>query len=66
MQGELAEDSSNTLRVVVLDSRHLIQDDQPSLAAAALNEAAAGFPKKRRLRCLRTFAASRGRCVSGS
>ena len=66
MQGELAEDSSNTLRVVALDSRHLIQVDQPSLVAAALNEAAAFFPKKRRLRCLRTFAARRGRCVSGS
>jgi pimeloyl-ACP methyl ester carboxylesterase len=66
MQRELAEDSFNTLRVVALDSRHLIQDDQPSLVAAALDEAAAFFPKKRRLRCLRTFAARRGRCVSGS
>lgn len=66
MQRELAEDSSNTLRVVALDSRHLIQDDQPSLVAAALDEAAAFFPTKRGLRCLRTFAARRGRCVSGS
>jgi pimeloyl-ACP methyl ester carboxylesterase len=66
MQRELAEDSSNTLRVVALDSRHLIQDDQPRLVAAALDEAGAFFPKKQRLRCLRSFAARHGRCAPGS
>jgi hypothetical protein len=64
MQRELAGDSTNTLRIVALDSGHLIQDDQPQLVAAALDEAGAFFAKKRRLVCLRTFAARRGRCVS--
>ena len=63
MQHELAGDSSNTLRVVALDSRHVIQDDQPGLVAAAIDEAASSFPEKRRLRCTPVFAANRGRCV---
>jgi pimeloyl-ACP methyl ester carboxylesterase len=63
MQRQLARDSSNTLRVIALDSRHVIQDDQPGLVAAALDEAAAAFPSDGQLRCRSTFAANRGRCV---
>ena len=47
MQHELAGDSSNTLRVVALDSRHVIQDDQPGLVAAAIDEAASSFSQTR-------------------
>lgn len=63
MQHELAGDSSNTLRVVALDSRHVIQDDQPGLVAAAINEAASSFSDRKRLRCTPAFAANDGRCV---
>jgi alpha-beta hydrolase superfamily lysophospholipase len=63
MQHELAGDSSNTLRVVALDSRHVIQDDQPALVASAIDEAASTFSEKKRLRCTPAFAANRGRCV---
>jgi pimeloyl-ACP methyl ester carboxylesterase len=63
MQRQLARDSSNTVRVVALDSRHVIQVDQPGLVAAALDEAAAAFPKHQRLRCRPAFAANQGRCV---
>ena len=63
MQRELAGDSSNTLRVVALDSRHVVQDDQPGLVVAAINEAAHSFSDKKRLRCMPTFAANDGRCV---
>jgi len=63
MQRELAVDSSNTLRVVALDSRHLIQDDQPGLVAAAVEEAASSFPTAKQLRCFHALAAARGRCV---
>jgi hypothetical protein len=63
MQRQLARDSSNTLRVIALDSRHVIQDDQPALVAAAIDEAAADFPKKKRLHCAPAFAANHGRCV---
>jgi pimeloyl-ACP methyl ester carboxylesterase len=63
MQRQLARNSSNTLRVVALDSRHVIQVDQPGLVAAALEEAAMAFPKNERLRCPPAFAANRGRCV---
>jgi len=64
MQRQLARDSSNTLRVVALDSRHVIQYDQPGLVAAALEEAADAFPKDARLRCRPAFLAEHGRCVS--
>ena len=63
MQHELARDSPNTLRVIALDSRHVIQDDQPGLVAAAIDEAARSFSEKMRLRCTPAFAANRGRCV---
>ncbi len=63
MQHELAGDSSNTLRVVALDSRHVIQDDQPGLVAAAIDEAASSFSQKKQLRCTPVFAANAGRCV---
>jgi pimeloyl-ACP methyl ester carboxylesterase len=63
MQHELAGDSPNTLRVVALDSRHVIQDDQPGLVATAIDEAASSFSKKKRLRCTPAFAANDGRCV---
>jgi Serine aminopeptidase, S33 len=64
MQRELAGDSSNTLRIVALDSRHVIQDDQPALVAAAIDEAASSFAKKQRLQCPPEIAADHGRCVS--
>jgi pimeloyl-ACP methyl ester carboxylesterase len=64
MQRQLASDSSNTLHVVALDSQHLIQDDQPGLVAAALEQAASSFPTRTRLRCRSVFAARRGRCGS--
>jgi alpha-beta hydrolase superfamily lysophospholipase len=63
MQRQLGHDSSNTLQVVALDSRHVIQDDQPGLVAAAIDEAATAFPKGQRLRCTRALAAEDGRCV---
>jgi hypothetical protein len=63
MQHELAEDSSNTLRVVALDSRHVIQDDQPGLVAVAIDEAASSFSEKKRLRCTPAYATNHGRCV---
>ena len=63
MQRKLAGDSSNTLRVVALDSHHVIQDDQPGLVAAAIDEAASSFSEKKRLRCTPALAANRGRCV---
>ena len=63
MQRELVGDSSNTLRVVALDSRHVIQDDQPSLVATAIGEAASSFPDKKRLQCTPAFATNRGRCI---
>ena len=66
MQHELAGDSSNTLRIVALDSRHLIQDDQPGLVAAALEEAASSFRDAKQLRCSGALAAERGRCVMPS
>ncbi len=59
MQRQLAADSTNTLRVVALDSGHVIQVDQPSLVAAALEVAATAG----RLHCVAAFAAARGRCV---
>jgi hypothetical protein len=63
MQHELARDSSNTLRVVALDSRHVIQDDQPGLVAAAIDDAASSFSEKKRLRCAPAYATNRGRCA---
>jgi pimeloyl-ACP methyl ester carboxylesterase len=63
MQRQLSDDSSNTVRVVAIDSRHAIQVDQPGLVAAALEQAARAFPKKQRLHCLPELMARRGRCV---
>lgn len=63
MQRQLARDSSNTLRVVARRSAHLIQDDQPDLVAAAIDEAAAAFPAGKRLRCTPIFATRHGRCA---
>ncbi len=63
MQRQLARDSSDTLRVIALRSTHLIQDDQPDLVAAAIDEAASTFPEGRRLRCTPAFMAGNGRCV---
>jgi predicted alpha/beta hydrolase family esterase len=63
MQHELARDSSNTLRVVALDSHHVIQDDQPGLVAAAIDEAASSLSKDKRLRCTPAYATNRGRCA---
>jgi pimeloyl-ACP methyl ester carboxylesterase len=64
MQRQLGADSTNTLRVIASQSGHLIQVDQPSLVAAALDEAATYFPARRPLRCIAAFAARHGRCVS--
>jgi len=63
MQRQLTGDSSNTLRVTALHSTHLIQDDQPDLVAAAIDEAATAFAEGKRLRCSPAFAARNGRCV---
>ena len=63
MQRQLARDSSNTLRVVALDSRHVIQYEQPDLVAAAIEDAASSFGKDGRLRCPSELAAHHGRCV---
>ena len=38
----------------------VIQDDQPGLVAAAIDEAASSFPEKKRLRCTPAFAANHG------
>lgn len=60
MQRQLAADSTNTLRIVALDSGHVIQVDQPSLVAAALEAAAT----RGRLHCVPAFTADRGPCVA--
>jgi pimeloyl-ACP methyl ester carboxylesterase len=61
MQRQLTADSSNTLRVIAVDSGHLIEVDQPRLVAKAVGELVAATKKRRRLECLPVFAAG-GRC----
>jgi hypothetical protein len=63
MQRELASDSANGLRVIALNSRHLIQVDQPELVAAAVEQVIAAAQGERRLRCVHAFAAAHGRCI---
>lgn len=67
MQRQLAADSSNTLRVVAVDSRHLIEVDQPQLVAKAVERVVVANAKGHRLRCVPAFEAADGRCIaSGS
>lgn len=63
MQRQLGGDSSNTLHVIALKSRHLIQVDQRELVAAAVEEMAAVVPTGDRLRCIPAFRRAGGRCV---
>ncbi len=58
MQGELAADSSDTLRVTALRSGHLIQVDQPALVAAAIEAAS----RRGGLHCAPVFTNAGGRC----
>ena len=62
MQRQLAADSSNTLRVIALDSGHLIQVDQPRLVARVVEQVVAASRKGRHLECLPVFDAAGGRC----
>ena len=62
MQRQLTADSSNTLRVIAVDSGHLIEVDQPLLVAKTVEEVAAATQEGRRLRCLPAFDAADGRC----
>jgi pimeloyl-ACP methyl ester carboxylesterase len=64
MQRQLAADSSNTLRVVALESGHLVELQQPRLVAAAISEVADVTPRKARLRCVRALVVAGGRCVA--
>jgi pimeloyl-ACP methyl ester carboxylesterase len=63
MQRQLAQDSSNTLRVIALESGHLVELQQPELVATAIEEIAAVSPGNGPLRCVPEFAAAQGRCV---
>jgi len=63
MQRQLTGDSSNTVHVIALKSRHLIQVDQPELVAAAVQEMATVVPSGGRLRCIPVFRRAGGRCV---
>jgi Serine aminopeptidase, S33 len=63
MQHQLAADSSNTLRVIALESGHLVELQQPRLVAAAISEVAAVTPRQARLRCVRALVVAGGRCV---
>lgn len=65
MQHELLADSSNTLHLVALGSRHVIQVDQPRLVARAIDEAGSSFADGGRLRCVPAYAVERGRCSGG-
>ena len=58
MQGELAADSSDTLRLTALRSGHLIQVDQPALVAAAIEAAS----RRGALHCAPVFTNAGGRC----
>ena len=64
MQRELAADSTNALQVVALNSRHLIQVDQPKLVAAAIEQMVTATQNGRRLRCVAAFAGAHGRCMT--
>ena len=62
MQRQLSSDSSNTLRVIAVESGHLIEVDQPLLVAMAIEQVVAATQERRRLKCLPVFAAADGRC----
>jgi hypothetical protein len=64
MQRQLAVDSSNTLRVIALESGHVVEAEQPRLVAAAISEVAAVTPRNGRLRCVPALAVAGGRCVA--
>ena len=57
MQRQLSADSSNTLRVIAVDSGHLIEVDRPLLVAMAVEQVVAATQERRRLKCLPVFAA---------
>jgi pimeloyl-ACP methyl ester carboxylesterase len=63
MQRQLADDSSNTLRVVARDGGHVIQADQPALVAAAVAQMVSALSKNAALRCTSALRAAGGRCV---
>ncbi len=60
MQRRLTTDSSNTVRVIALGSRHVIEVDQPALVARAIEQVASS---KGRLRCAPALARADGRCA---
>ena len=60
MQRRLTTDSSNTVRVIALGSRHVIEVDQPALVARAIEQVASS---KGRLRCAPALARANGRCA---
>jgi hypothetical protein len=62
MQRQLSADSSNTLRVIAVDSGHLIQVDQPRLVARAVEQVVVATRKGRQLKCLPLFDAVGGSC----
>jgi pimeloyl-ACP methyl ester carboxylesterase len=62
MQRQLTADSSNTLRVIAIDSGHLIEVDQPLLVAKAVEQVVAATQARHGLRCLPVFDAADGRC----
>ena len=64
MQRQLSADSSNTLRVIAVDSGHLIEVDQPRLVARAVEQVVAATRKGRHLKCLPVFDAAGARCIA--
>jgi pimeloyl-ACP methyl ester carboxylesterase len=60
MQQELTSESSRSIHVVALKSRHLIQVDQPALVAEAVEQATSGTSP----RCVPAYAADGGQCAT--
>lgn len=58
MQRELVSESSRSVRIIALTSRHLIQVDQPQLVATAIEEAARGGTP----RCVPAYDSEGGDC----
>lgn len=65
MQSELLDDSSNTLHLLALRSRHVIQVDQPGLVATAIDQAGDSFADRRPLRCIPAYSSENARCNPG-